>query len=243
MRDGVRIVNAARGELVDEAALVRGADARARSRARRSTSSREEPYAGPLLELDNVVATPHLAASTDEAQDRAGVIVAEQVVAALDGGLVTNAVNIPVIGAEDLEVLGPYVPLAAELGRLAMELAEGRASRIAARVLRPARRLRHAAAHRRRAERRLPGAQRAAGQLRERADDRRRARDRRSRRRSSAVARLHEPVAVAVDDFRVAGTTIGSEQPPLARLARSASRSRWSSRRCSSSSSTTTSPA
>jgi D-3-phosphoglycerate dehydrogenase len=89
-----------------------------------------EPYSGPLLEAPNVVATPHLAASTDEAQDRAGVIVAEQVAAALEGGLVTNAVNIPAIRAEDLEVLGPYVPLAAKLGRLAMELAGGRAERI-----------------------------------------------------------------------------------------------------------------
>jgi D-3-phosphoglycerate dehydrogenase / 2-oxoglutarate reductase len=85
-----------------------------------------EPYTGPLLELDNVVVTPHLAASTEEAQDRAGVIIAEQVAAALEGGLVSNAVNIPVIGAEDLEVLGPYIPLAAKLGRLAMELAGGR---------------------------------------------------------------------------------------------------------------------
>jgi D-3-phosphoglycerate dehydrogenase len=90
----------------------------------------EEPYAGPLLQFDNVVATPHLAASTGEAQDRAGVIVAEQVAAALEGGLVSNAVNIPVLGAEDLEVLGPYVPLAAKLGRLAMELAEGLADEI-----------------------------------------------------------------------------------------------------------------
>jgi D-3-phosphoglycerate dehydrogenase len=53
------------------------------------------------------------------------VIVAEQVVAALDGGLVTNAVNIPTVGADDLEVLGPYIPLAAKLGRFAMELAGG----------------------------------------------------------------------------------------------------------------------
>ena len=59
------------------------------------------------------------------------MIVAEQVVAALDGGLVTNAVNIPVVGAEDLEVLGPFIPLAAKLGRLAVELAGGRAARIA----------------------------------------------------------------------------------------------------------------
>jgi D-3-phosphoglycerate dehydrogenase len=89
-----------------------------------------EPYTGPLLEFDNVVVTPHLAASTEEAQDRAGVIVAEQIVAALDGALVTNAVNIPAIRAEDMEALGPFVPLAAKLGRLAMELAGGRAERI-----------------------------------------------------------------------------------------------------------------
>jgi D-3-phosphoglycerate dehydrogenase len=66
-----------------------------------------EPYSGPLLELDNVVATPHLAASTEEAQDRAGVIVAEQVAAALAGELVTNAVNIPAIRPEDLRCSGP----------------------------------------------------------------------------------------------------------------------------------------
>ncbi len=89
-----------------------------------------EPYTGPLLELDNVVVTPHLAASTDEAQDRAGVIVAEQIVAALEGGVVTNAVNIPVVDAADLEMLGPFIPLAAKLGRLAVELEGGWPKRI-----------------------------------------------------------------------------------------------------------------
>jgi D-3-phosphoglycerate dehydrogenase len=74
--------------------------------------------------------TPHLAASTEEAQDRAGMIVAEQVAAALEGSLVANAVNIPAIRGEDMEALGPYVPLAAKLGRLAMELAGGRAERV-----------------------------------------------------------------------------------------------------------------
>jgi D-3-phosphoglycerate dehydrogenase len=59
------------------------------------------------------------------------MIVAEQVVAALDGGLVTNALNIPIVGAEDLEQLGPYIPLAAKLGRLAVELAGGHPRRIA----------------------------------------------------------------------------------------------------------------
>jgi D-3-phosphoglycerate dehydrogenase len=124
MRDGVRIVNAARGALVDEDDLLDALKSGKVGGAALDVFS-TEPYAGPLLELDNVVVTPHLAASTEEAQDRAGVIIAEQVAAALQGGLVSNAVNIPVIGAEDLEVLGGYIPLAAKLGRLAMELAEG----------------------------------------------------------------------------------------------------------------------
>jgi D-3-phosphoglycerate dehydrogenase / 2-oxoglutarate reductase len=125
MRDGVRLVNAARGELVDEEALLEALAVGKVAGAALDVFS-SEPYSGPLLEHDNVIVTPHLAASTEEAQDRAGVIIAEQVAAALDGGLVTNAVNIPVIGAEDLEVLGAYIPLAAKLGRLALELAEGR---------------------------------------------------------------------------------------------------------------------
>jgi D-3-phosphoglycerate dehydrogenase / 2-oxoglutarate reductase len=128
MRDGVRIVNAARGELLDEAALYDALRSGKVAAAGLDVFT-AEPYVGPLLELDNVVVTPHLAASTGEAQDRAGVIVAEQVAAALEGALVTNAVNIPSIGAEDLEVLGPFIPLAASLGRLAMELAGGRAER------------------------------------------------------------------------------------------------------------------
>jgi D-3-phosphoglycerate dehydrogenase / 2-oxoglutarate reductase len=127
--DGARVINAARGELVDEDALVEALRS-GKLAAAAVDVFRQEPYTGPLLELDNVVVTPHLAASTEEAQDRAGVIVAEQVAAALEGGLVTNAVNIPSIGPEDLEVLGPFVPLAAKLGRLAMELADGRAERI-----------------------------------------------------------------------------------------------------------------
>jgi len=129
MRDGVRVINAARGELVDEAALVEAVQSGKVAGAALDVFS-SEPYSGPLLELPQVVVTPHLAASTEEAQDRAGLIVAEQVAAALEGKLVPNAVNIPSIGAQDLEVLGPFIPLAAKLGRLAMELAEGRAEQI-----------------------------------------------------------------------------------------------------------------
>ncbi|HZT94220.1 MAG TPA: phosphoglycerate dehydrogenase [Gaiellaceae bacterium] len=129
MRPGVRIVNAARGPLLDEDALLAALRSGQVAGAALDVFG-DEPYSGPLLELDNVVVTPHLAASTGEAQDRAGVIVAEQVAAALEGGLVSNAVNIPVIGADDLEVLGPYVPLASRLGRIAMELSDGAADEI-----------------------------------------------------------------------------------------------------------------
>ena len=133
MRDGVRIVNAARGDLVDDDSLVAALESGKVAGAAIDVFV-QEPYSGPLLGAPNIVVTPHLAASTGEAQDRAGVIVAEQVAAALEGGLVTNAVNIPTVGADDLEVLGPYIPLAATLGRLAMALAGGEVRKVAVEV-------------------------------------------------------------------------------------------------------------
>jgi D-3-phosphoglycerate dehydrogenase len=122
MRDGVRIVNAARGGLVDEQAL---ADAIASGKVAGAALDvfSDEPYSGPLLDLEQVVVTPHLAGSTAEAQDRAGVVIAEQVAAALAGEPVQTAVNIPVVEPGELDALGPFVPLASSLGRLAMGLA------------------------------------------------------------------------------------------------------------------------
>jgi D-3-phosphoglycerate dehydrogenase len=79
----------------------------------------------PLFGYPNVIVTPHLGASTAEATDRAGYQAAEQVVAALTGGVVTSAVNVPAISAEDMDVLGPFVFLCRALGRIAVELTEG----------------------------------------------------------------------------------------------------------------------
>ena len=121
-KDGIRIVNAARGELVDEQALLEALRSGKVAGAALDVFT-AEPYSGPLLELENVVVTPHLAASTEEAQDRAGIIVAEQVAAALEGGVVTNAVNMPAVAAEDAAYLAPFAALAAKLGALAVELA------------------------------------------------------------------------------------------------------------------------
>jgi D-3-phosphoglycerate dehydrogenase len=124
MKDGVRIVNCARGELLDHDALEEAIRSGKVGAASLDVFPEEPMTDHPLFGYENVVVTPHLGASTIEAQDRAGVITAEQVVAALTGGLVTNAVNIPTVRSEDLAVLEPYLQLGAELGRLAMSLAE-----------------------------------------------------------------------------------------------------------------------
>ena len=108
-------------------------------------------HRAPALRLPNVVVTPHLGASTAEATDRAGVQAAEQVVAALTGGVVTNAVNIPAVAAEEMEVLAAVrAALPNSLGRLAQGLGRrlGRPGR--SRVPRTYRRPRHAAARHRR---------------------------------------------------------------------------------------------
>ena len=122
MRDGVRIVNCARGELVDLDALLEGLESGKVAGAALDVFP-EEPFQGhPILERDDVVVTPHLGASTAEAQDRAGVVTAEQVTAALTGGVVTTAVNIAAVRPEVMEQLAPFVPLCEKLGRLAQAL-------------------------------------------------------------------------------------------------------------------------
>jgi D-3-phosphoglycerate dehydrogenase len=125
MRDGVRVLNVARGGLIDEQALKDALDSGKVGGAALDVFPSEPITEHPLFGYPNVVVTPHLGASTAEATDRAGYQSAEQIVAALTGGVVSTAVNIPSVGAEDMEVLGPFVPLARQLGRLAMALAAG----------------------------------------------------------------------------------------------------------------------
>jgi len=126
MKDGALVINCARGELVDDEALKDALDSGKLGGAALDVFPEEPITDYPLFEgYPNVVVTPHLGASTTEAQDRAGVQTAEQVVAALTGGVVTNAVNIPAIPAEDMEALGPFLPLCQQLGKVAVALAEG----------------------------------------------------------------------------------------------------------------------
>jgi D-3-phosphoglycerate dehydrogenase len=125
MRDGVRILNVARGPLIVDEALREALDSGKVGGAALDVFRSEPITEHPLFGYPNVVVTPHLGASTAEATDRAGYQAAEQVVAALTGGSVTSAVNVPAVAPEDLEVLGPFLPLSRRLGRLAMALAEG----------------------------------------------------------------------------------------------------------------------
>jgi D-3-phosphoglycerate dehydrogenase / 2-oxoglutarate reductase len=124
-KDGVRVLNVARGPLVVEEDLKAALDSGKVAGAALDVFSSEPVTDHPLFGYPNVIVTPHLGASTAEATDRAGYQAAEQVIAALTGGVVTSAVNVPAIPSEDMEVLGPFVPLCRSLGRIGVALAEG----------------------------------------------------------------------------------------------------------------------
>jgi D-3-phosphoglycerate dehydrogenase len=130
MRDGARIVNAARGPLVDLDAVQRGLESGKLAGVALDVFPEEPFTAHPLFERDDVVVTPHLGASTAEAQDRAGIDTAGQVQAALSGGVVTNAVNIHAVRPEAMEALAPFVPLCEKLGRLAQGLEPAAVDRV-----------------------------------------------------------------------------------------------------------------
>lgn len=132
MKEGVRIVNCARGELVDLDALTAGLESGKVAGAALDVFPAEPFTEHPIFARGDVVVTPHLGASTAEAQDRAGIVTAEQVTAALTGAVVTNAVNIAAVRPEEMEALAPFVPLCEKLGRLAEGLAEGSIDGVAA---------------------------------------------------------------------------------------------------------------
>jgi D-3-phosphoglycerate dehydrogenase / 2-oxoglutarate reductase len=126
MRKGVRIVNCARGGIVDEAALAEAIRCGQVAGAALDVFVEEPPPNDhPLLALDCVVATPHLGASTDEAQINVAVAIAEQVVDFLTRGEVRNAVNVPNLSAERFAVLGPFLALAEKVGSLQAQMGSG----------------------------------------------------------------------------------------------------------------------
>ncbi|MDM8531437.1 phosphoglycerate dehydrogenase [Anaerolineales bacterium HSG25] len=131
MKDGVRIVNAARGGLIDTDALVEALKSGKIAGAALDVFI-EEPLAkdSPLLELDNVILTPHLAASTIEAQRDVGTQVVDQVLDALRGKDFRNALNMPIGDVDVLKTLQPYLSVAEKVGSLHAQLADAAINRI-----------------------------------------------------------------------------------------------------------------
>ena len=123
MKEGVRVLNVARGALMVEDDLKAALDSGKVAGAAVDVFREEPATEHALFDYPNVIVTPHLGASTAEATDRAGYQAAEQVVAALTGGVVTSAVNVPAVRPEDLAELGPFLPLSDALGRIGAALA------------------------------------------------------------------------------------------------------------------------
>ncbi|MGB8312485.1 MAG: phosphoglycerate dehydrogenase [Halobacteriota archaeon] len=124
MRDGVRILNVARGGIIDEDALYKGLVTGKVAGAALDVFEHEPPIGNKLMTLDNVIMTPHLGASTVEAQINVAISIAEQTLLALKGEPVRNAVNVP-IRAETFGAIRSYMPLAEKLGKFCIQLVEG----------------------------------------------------------------------------------------------------------------------
>lgn len=131
MKKGVRIVNCARGELMDGDALRRAIESGQVGGAALDVFQTEPPASGePLLALDSVLATPHIGGSTEEAQEIVGVRIVEQLVEYLQNGVALNAVNVPPMTAEQYHTVGPYIGLAERLGTFAAYVATGNPSSV-----------------------------------------------------------------------------------------------------------------
>lgn len=130
MRKGVRIVNAARGELINEADLAEALKCGQVAGAALDVFAEEPPKNSPLIGLPNVICTPHVAGSTAEAQEELGTQVAVQVRDYLAEGVIRNAVNLPALSPEQYRRVRPYLSLAERLGSLVSQAAATRPARV-----------------------------------------------------------------------------------------------------------------
>jgi D-3-phosphoglycerate dehydrogenase / 2-oxoglutarate reductase len=126
MKDGVRIINCARGELVDAVALKEALTSGKVAGAGLDVFE-PEPLAvdNPIATAPNVIATPHIAGSTEEAQEIVGIRIVEQMAEYLNHGVAINAVNMPAITPQQYKAIGPYITLAERLGRFASLISTG----------------------------------------------------------------------------------------------------------------------
>ena len=130
MKKGVRLVNCARGELIDDAALAAALNAGQVAGAALDVFTQEPPTDSALLAAPNVIATPHIAGSTNEAQELVGVQIAMQVKEYLKRGVIQNAVNVPSLTDEEYSEMHPYIELSEKLGIFLGELSDGNAESI-----------------------------------------------------------------------------------------------------------------
>lgn len=130
MKPGVRVLNCARGGIIDEKALLEALERGIVAGAALDVFEEEPPKDNPLLALDQVIATPHLGASTVEAQINVAIDVGEEILNILQGRPFKNAVNLPSLPADVLRAVQPYLTLGEKLGQLVSQLTEGRLSGI-----------------------------------------------------------------------------------------------------------------
>lgn len=125
MKGNARLINCARGGIIDESALLDALKSGKIAGAAIDVFETEPAVNNPLVTLDNVVATPHLGASTEEAQVNVAIAIAHQIINALKDINIENAVNMPAVDAKTMERLKPYLTLTEKLGRLLSQIVEG----------------------------------------------------------------------------------------------------------------------
>lgn len=118
MKDGVRIVNCARGKLMEEDALCKGLASGKIASVGLDVHEKEPRYNAELYKFPNVVVTPHIGATTVEAQQNVGITIAQQVIKGIKGEIVPNAVNLPTIHRDELKEIKPYIDLMEQLGKV-----------------------------------------------------------------------------------------------------------------------------
>jgi D-3-phosphoglycerate dehydrogenase / 2-oxoglutarate reductase len=131
MKPGIRIVNCARGSLIDDAALIEAVKSKKVAGAALDVYHKEPlDLNSPLLEVDEIICTPHLGASTGEAQEKVAIAICDQIIDYLKYGNVRNAVNVPSIDAETLAQIKPYLVLGEDLGNFISQLTESPITRV-----------------------------------------------------------------------------------------------------------------